>query len=605
MGKPAFHGSARWVVITAVGACALAGCEGVPDQAPPRVVEQPLQRVCPAGLQGPRCDRCAQGYQDVEGQCLPDCANGLQCAHGVCARSKGAWGCACEPGFAGRSCERCAAGFQDDDGDGGCEPDCATAALACGLGSCTTDGGTAHCTASAPVVSDPLFTSAAWTLVGGAERGLLPAAEVCHARARMSLPITVPQVSAADPFAVTSSLVTPGDFYFPSESRGLARVGESMAWLGASELGTSTLACLGEGAQLGPVDLELMSGALSSGACDPFTHAELRFQSVEVVTAASCPRPGQVRDGQLDESAWTLFGEAELALSGSPTPSPALHLWMNDGCGAPRASTVMSVPRATSLPSPAVRFKMTGEAGRELWLSMGLVGPGLRPLHEARLRVVASGGGEVVTRCVPGWTAGSVVALELSMRGNGVCGVSDFREFTFDDFELVSDPACAGSAGGLFDSSFEGELARHWELHAEGGGFADAPEAGAVAGGAHSGASSLRLANARPCFSASARQVSQVPSGPGPAVVGWYRAAALSHSSAALTATVLGAGFEVSLPPSSSWTRAVLCLPGELAGLPVAIEARQVAEAGFCSEVFAREEVFFDDLALTTDPSCP
>lgn len=269
----------------------------------------------------------------------------------------------------------------------------------------------------------------------------------------------------------------------------------------------------------------------------------------------------------------------------------------------------MSVPLTTSLPSPALRFKMTGYGPGDVTLAVGLVGPGGRALHPGRLHVAATSEEELITRCLPSWTAGSTVALELSMRGNGACSEADGRQVFFDDFEVVSEPSCAPSTAGLFDPSFEGALEQHWELSAGSGGFpSDAPEAGASSGGAHSGTRSLRLSNARPCFSASARQTSKVPagvSGAGPALVGWYRADALAHSTAALTATVLGAGYERALPATPGWTRSVLCLPRELAGLPVAIEARQVAGSGLCSDVFTREEIFFDDLEVTTDPSCP
>ena len=276
--------------------------------------------ACEPGFAASDCSSCAAGFQDRDGDgvCAPDCARAAPgCGwRGVCDDSTGEARCACSPGSAGTNCERCADGFQDDDGDGVCRPDCATAALPCGVGSCSTASGVASCACPGgyvgapcdrcapglqdfdfdgvcvpscaggtlscngytrcedgsgqaqcvcqpgyglrgencellPVVTDPTFSAAGWSALGGARPGVIPAEAVCHGAARLVANVSLPQVSSPDAFAVTSVVVTPGDSFFPSESRALARVGESLAWLGASELGATTLACLGEGAQGG------------------------------------------------------------------------------------------------------------------------------------------------------------------------------------------------------------------------------------------------------------------------------------------------------------------------------------------------------------------
>lgn len=570
--------------------------------------------ACTAGYQGDACEACAPGAQDLDedGVCRPSCASAqLSCAVGACSEAGGVARCACTGGYVGAACDRCAAGTQDLDGDGVCLPACAGGAFTCsGRTWCDDSSGQPQCVCQpgyvarngscelhAPVTS---WQGAQPTATGGR----IAAEEACHASPGLLASVSLPLVSAPDAFALSATVTSPGDPYFPSESRGLARVGGALAWLDASAAGASTTVCLGEGAQDGSGVLQLSGGALSAGGCDSFTHGALEFEQVQVVASASCPRPGLVSDGRFDEGAWTLFGQAAITWR----TTPALSLWMNDGCSLPRASTLMSVPTRASLPNAALRFKMRGTAGEQVELGVGLAGPGRSALHPSRLEVVANGGDEVVTRCLPGWTAGSVAALELTLHGDGVCTRADGRQFFFDDFELVSDPTCAGSTAGLFNPSFEGELEQHWELAVSGAENTDAPEAGPGLADSHSGGAALRLSNARPCFSAAARQAAVVPAGlpsAGPAVVAWYKAGTLDHSAAVLGASVLGAAFEQSLPAASEWQRTVLCLPREMAGLPVLVEARHSGEQGFCSDTFAREEALFDDVEVTVDPSCP
>ncbi len=105
--------------------------------------------ICDEGYVGDACDGCNDGYipQD-DGSCLPGCAvANLDCNnHGVCDDNSGVVACVCDKAYVGTYCDQCAAGFQDNDGDGECNPTCATANFVCGKYQvCSDSSGLARC----------------------------------------------------------------------------------------------------------------------------------------------------------------------------------------------------------------------------------------------------------------------------------------------------------------------------------------------------------------------------------------------------------------------------------------------------------------------------
>lgn len=103
---------------------------------------------CPDGLVGESCERCAPGFQDHDGDgvCLPNCESaGIECGSGACSDSSGVAVCECPEGYAGEHCSSCAAGFQNRAGDGICRPDCGLAGLQCGRGVCNDSSGVPTC----------------------------------------------------------------------------------------------------------------------------------------------------------------------------------------------------------------------------------------------------------------------------------------------------------------------------------------------------------------------------------------------------------------------------------------------------------------------------
>lgn len=104
--------------------------------------------VCSPGYTSARCDSCASGFQDNDGDgtCVPDC-DGVNCANGAaCDASSGKALCACTSGYAGPTCTLCAVGYQDNDQNGTCVTTCNTAMLSCGpQGTCSDSSGTPTC----------------------------------------------------------------------------------------------------------------------------------------------------------------------------------------------------------------------------------------------------------------------------------------------------------------------------------------------------------------------------------------------------------------------------------------------------------------------------
>ncbi len=78
--------------------------------------------------QSPSSCSCETGLQDNDetGGCQANCATAaLSCGHGSCSDEDGSAGCACDTGWQGAACDACAPGYHDVGGI--CAPTCATA----------------------------------------------------------------------------------------------------------------------------------------------------------------------------------------------------------------------------------------------------------------------------------------------------------------------------------------------------------------------------------------------------------------------------------------------------------------------------------------------
>ncbi|MGV3623385.1 MAG: hypothetical protein ACO1OB_21375 [Archangium sp.] len=103
--------------------------------------------TCEAGYAGARCASCDQGFErDASGACvMPTCVRERCNGRGLCGDDLS---CACFAAYTGEACERCATGFQDLDGDGTCAPSCAVDTCG-GHGTCVDTSGAARCSCDA------------------------------------------------------------------------------------------------------------------------------------------------------------------------------------------------------------------------------------------------------------------------------------------------------------------------------------------------------------------------------------------------------------------------------------------------------------------------
>ncbi len=117
---------------------------------------------------------CHDGYQDNDSNstCLPDCGNAeVACAHGVCSDDTGEAVCACDEGYQGPKCDECAQGYQDNDEDGNCLPTCATIGYTCSdQGYCDDTSGTAICVCNDGFHPDGAGNCSSLSFVGTAVR---------------------------------------------------------------------------------------------------------------------------------------------------------------------------------------------------------------------------------------------------------------------------------------------------------------------------------------------------------------------------------------------------------------------------------------------------
>jgi hypothetical protein len=86
---------------------------------------------CAVDVPRPAGTSCVGGRCDAAGRCVADPCMGETCnGHGVCSSGR----CTCAPGYAGTRCERCADGLGDCDGNAmnGCETDLRASDTSCG-----------------------------------------------------------------------------------------------------------------------------------------------------------------------------------------------------------------------------------------------------------------------------------------------------------------------------------------------------------------------------------------------------------------------------------------------------------------------------------------
>jgi hypothetical protein len=292
---------------------------------------------------------------------------------------------------------------------------------------------------------------------------------------------------------------------------------------------------------------------------------------------SSCPAIGYVMNGDFEKT--NGWDGLDLLPSGGPNGTRAARI----SNGTLRGS--MSVPLASSLPNPSLRMKVKGTAGSSLNVSAGA-----RPA-----RVTGTGQFESLGLCLSQDDVGMVSDLSFSAEGS---------DFIIDDLTLDSDPQCAGMQlipNGGFESV---SSISTWFIATSPAATAQIESAGA----AHSGSSHLHLSVTDHCMGPAATTAAALPSfasDAGPALRFFYRrpgpTANVQYRVVSFYASTL-------LPPTETWTEKIICLPTTPPnGLPFGpgTVSFQIASGGTCGTPYPAEDLFVDDVSVTTDPSCP
>lgn len=564
--------------------------------------------TCFAAYTGESCLTCAPGFQDHDGDgtCEPACTASTCTGHGVCVDARGAPQCTCQAGYQGGSCSGCAAGFQDKNGDGVCSPDCTQAALSCGaLATCSDETGTAGCTCLqgyvasgtqatgqlrcvwAGVVGDPAFTftPAVWAVAADAGVDVTTPA---FGQRDVGL-MTVDQQSVLKPNLVSQPVTLPAtDIPWGYEANFTDGVGlivrldrEAVQLTSNSSLRDTITGCFGDRLRAGAQTLTLSSAQLTTA----YASGPLQLDHFEIRPAPECPLPGQVKNGNFESAGGWVISGGDIG----PVSSGSYGLHFSFGpCTFGQATTKVSIPSAEQMPAAAmsVRTRFTSTLGgqRSLSLSAGFEG--------AALALTPGATWASTSQCVPPSLRGKVVNFVINGGAQGDCAAAPgTMELEFDDATLVSDPACV-VRDGFIDPGFEAGSAQ-WQL------FSGATRAAT----SHLGWYSMQLNPVSVCDFPTARQLMRVPmpvAGAGPALKLFYTA----QTSQAKFSVSVGATSK-QLPNASNWTQGMLCIPPAMGGLATWVTISNIGPGGVCANTMAGQTANVDDLALTTDPSCP
>lgn len=221
--------------------------------------------------------------------------------------------------------------------------------------------------------------------------------------------------------------------------------------------------CLGEAGYAGSVKFQV---AASERRPDCFTApiGQIEVDRFEIFSAdpGECPAPGSVLNGEanIDEGGWVFdvetdrpggFPEAGLAPGVGEAGSDGARIFKPPGSeNFAGMYTQVSVPSASSMPSPALRFWWKGKPGWWYYADLGTY-PGTRSEIRPLDALIGDGIGRTSTYCLPPRTQGNVVDLSFRTQGGFF---ADEAELIVDNVEIVSDPRC-GDSEDLLDPSFD------------------------------------------------------------------------------------------------------------------------------------------------------
>ncbi|MBN2360876.1 MAG: hypothetical protein JXR83_15580 [Deltaproteobacteria bacterium] len=552
--------------------------------------------------------------------------------HGECWVTGGDIVCQCFPGYAQPRCETCADGYQDRDGDGTCLPDCAHAGLSCAQPHtrCSDSDGIAGCDcvvgyedvngvcewSGGPL--DPGFQqSGAWTVEGNATvdtatrgvddpgRGYFPEQAACAGGGALSQTIEMPALADAEPLVLRFWLRSEGFTLLCLMAKLVVVVngGEYGYWLPGSTWSRRSI-CLGARAYGGPLEIRF-EVADACSTCEPgfpfggtVPTFEIDNAVIEPASAGECPAVGSILNPDFEQGpvGWTPTssdgGSAGVSSGAGTGGSWAGQLATSTICDQAALAGRASLPLAADAPSSALQLRARG--GVNDLLSIGLN-------RNTVAQVAGTGAFELRRVCLLDSFMGLTVDLDLSLYAPGeTCGDPGRHAFVVDDLSLLTEPACPANAL-IFDPGFENavdapQLAPSWSYST---GYTASAIFHENSDEAHGGNVSARLVVGSACGSAAVSSHAIVPaadSSGGPAIKLWYRAPTLSQTQL---------WFGQPLTASASYAQAIRCLDPSRAGriVSVSINLNDVSGAS-CGSTYTPETAWIDDVEVTTDASC-
>jgi hypothetical protein len=355
--------------------------------------------------------------------------------------------------------------------------------------------------------------------------------------------------------------------------------------------------CLGERAYVDGA-LDLVFEGQDPWACDGIS---IELDEVRVVPAADCPPPHTTVNGDFEagDAGWTATPPSGVFAGIGSMGSMAGSLALQSSCDSPLLEGTSSTPMSESLPTPALAVWTAGSSSREAIVAFaGRVLASLPKQPAAETRI-----------CIPRWAQGVTAPIGFTLPSpGGVCALPLDDEIILDDFAYVSEPACdfsAGLADGGFENAVAAPIVMSWMRDVDDGAEVEMHVDGPGDFQAHGGVVAARLSNTRHCASAQLGTTITIPepSGSnGPAVRYWYRASAtISIVFGWLAGDFSGVG----LPATDTWTQKVMCIDPKRAGRPAAFILGIGSNEGACQSTFPEDVAWFDDVEVTTDPSCP
>jgi hypothetical protein len=541
------------------------------------------------GLVGAACSSpvCGVGFTEIARRCeveliVKQCSEPCSAdAHEVCDTSLEEPECVCAPGYESTPCEW--AGVPADPG----------------FQALVDDEDVPYWSTMNGATVLPFETN---TPIDAGAAFLAPSV-VCNA-GNVSQVVEMPPYEAAEPLVAEVT-------YRAREVHGMA-VGFNDAWKTLpptqDDVWETARFCLGEAAYGGPVLFQVASSErLITCFQDPVGNIDVDHFAVIVAADGECPVPGEVVNGEavVAQEGWvfTTEGTAEAGLvdgvGRGGTSGVRLANTTSQGNRAV-ATTQVSVPLPSSLPSPALRFWWKGNSGRLFPIEIGTfvtIGEQRRALDW----VLGNGSELNYIYCLPPWTHGNVVDLSFKIIADDPTAAT---ELVVDDVEVVSDTKC-GDSPVLLDPGFESAPNRL-------AGVTHASKDQSLtmrsdSGLARSGDGVLELSywtTEAFMFVESFVLVPQSNGSEGPALIFYSKVPA---APAVTPKWVLGkaAQKEADLPKGGDWRRNEVCLPPEWADRWFRFRLQIGPELGPIVPLDSPEEMYFDDFELTTLVGCP